>query len=75
MVDPLLFLQRKEPKKAGDLTRIVEVSRHCAPRTVLGYVRRANAFMDHAGAAFRYAAARSDDVGDLGHCRSDAPET
>lgn len=34
------------------LDKIMEVTRHTSPRTVLRYVRQANAFEDHAGAAF-----------------------
>jgi hypothetical protein len=36
----------------ADLTRIMEVSGHRDPRTVLGYVRRVNAFKDHSGSGF-----------------------
>lgn len=34
------------------LDKIMEVTRHTSPRTVLRYIRQANAFEDHAGAAF-----------------------
>lgn len=36
----------------ADLSRIMEVSRHVEPRTVQGYIRRANAFKNHAGSGF-----------------------
>lgn len=39
-------------ERGADLARIMEVSGHRDPRTVLGYVRRANAFKDHAGSGF-----------------------
>ena len=35
-----------------DLARIMDVSGHRDPRTVVGYIRRANAFKDHAGGGF-----------------------
>ncbi|WP_409565178.1 tyrosine-type recombinase/integrase [Methylobacterium sp. J-078] len=35
-----------------DLARIMDQSGHSDPRTVIGYVRRANAFKDHAGGGF-----------------------
>ena len=34
------------------LDKIMEVTRHTRPGMVLGYIRQANAFKDHAGAAF-----------------------
>ena len=34
------------------LDKIMEVTRHTSPRTVLRYIRQANAFEDHAGTAF-----------------------
>jgi integrase len=35
-----------------DLARIMDQSGHRDPRTVIGYVRRANAFRDHSGSGF-----------------------
>ena len=34
------------------LEKIMEITRHTSPRTVLRYIREAEAFEDHAGAAF-----------------------
>ena len=34
------------------LEKIMEITRHTSPRMVLRYVREAEAFEDHAGAAF-----------------------
>ncbi|TXM55863.1 DNA recombinase [Methylobacterium sp. WL120] len=39
-------------ERGADLARIMELSGHRNPRTVLGYVRRANAFKDRAGSGF-----------------------
>ena len=39
-------------ERGADLAKIMEVSRHRDPRTVLGYIRRANLFKDHAGSGF-----------------------
>ena len=39
-------------ERGVDLAKIMEVSGHRDPRTVIGYVRRANAFKDHAGSGF-----------------------
>lgn len=36
----------------AELSRIMEVSRHVEPKTVQGYIRRANPFRDHAGSSF-----------------------
>ncbi|MER2250991.1 site-specific integrase [Methylorubrum podarium] len=36
-------------ERGADLARIMDVSGHRDPRTVVGYIRRANAFKDHAG--------------------------
>lgn len=36
----------------AELSRIMEVSRHVEPRTVQGYIRRANLFKNHAGSSF-----------------------
>jgi site-specific recombinase XerD len=36
----------------ADLARIMDQSGHRDPRTVVGYIRRANAFKDHSGAGF-----------------------
>lgn len=36
----------------AELSRIMEVSRHVEPRTVQGYIRRANLFKNHAGSGF-----------------------
>ncbi|MHC1998847.1 site-specific integrase (plasmid) [Methylobacterium sp. CM6241] len=38
--------------RGADLTRIMDVSGHRDPRTVVGYIRRANAFKGHAGSGF-----------------------
>lgn len=35
-----------------DLARIMDQSGHRDPRTIIGYVRRANAFKDHSGSGF-----------------------
>lgn len=39
-------------ERGADLARIMDVSGHRDPRTVVGYIRRANAFKDHAGGGF-----------------------
>ncbi|WP_348642548.1 DNA recombinase [Methylobacterium sp. WL93] len=39
-------------ERGADFARITEVSEHRDPRTVLRYVRRANAFKDHAWSGF-----------------------
>ncbi|ALN75809.1 site-specific integrase [Aureimonas sp. AU20] len=36
----------------AELSRIMEVSRHVEPKTVQGYIRRANLFKNHAGSGF-----------------------
>lgn len=36
-------------KRGADLARIMDQSGHRDPRTVVGYIRRANAFKDHSG--------------------------
>lgn len=38
--------------RGADLNRIMDVSRHVDPRTVRTYIRRADRYKDHAGAAF-----------------------
>ena len=35
-----------------DLARIMDQSGHRDPRTVVGYIRRANAFKGHSGSGF-----------------------
>ena len=39
-------------ERGADLARIMDQSGHRDPRTVLTYIRRANAFKDHSGAGF-----------------------
>ncbi|MCJ2121052.1 site-specific integrase [Methylobacterium sp. J-077] len=39
-------------ERGADLTRIMDQSRHRDPKTVVGYMRRANAFKDHSGSGF-----------------------
>lgn len=39
-------------ERGADLARIMDTSGHRDPRTVVGYIRRANAFKDHAGGSF-----------------------
>jgi site-specific recombinase XerD len=39
-------------ERGADLGRIMDQSGHRNPRTVLGYIRRANAFHDHSGSGF-----------------------
>ncbi|WP_264051658.1 site-specific integrase [Methylobacterium flocculans] len=39
-------------ERGADLARIMDTSGHRDPRTVVGYIRRANAFKDHAGGGF-----------------------
>jgi site-specific recombinase XerD len=39
-------------ERGADLTRIMDQSRHRDPRTVVGYIRRANAFKSHSGSGF-----------------------
>ena len=39
-------------ERGADLARIMDQSRHRDPRTVVGYIRRANAFKDHSGSGF-----------------------
>jgi site-specific recombinase XerD len=39
-------------ERGADLARIMDQSGHRDPRTVVGYIRRANAFKDHSGSGF-----------------------
>jgi len=39
-------------ERGADLARIMDQSRHRDPRTVVGYIRRANAFKGHSGSGF-----------------------
>lgn len=39
-------------KRGADLARIMDQSGHKDPKTVLGYIRRANAFKGHSGSGF-----------------------
>ncbi|MCJ2024712.1 site-specific integrase [Methylobacterium sp. J-067] len=39
-------------ERGADLARIMDVSGHRDPRTVVGYIRRANAFKGHSGSGF-----------------------
>ncbi|MCJ2132170.1 site-specific integrase [Methylobacterium sp. E-045] len=39
-------------ERGADLARIMDQSGHRDPRTVLGYIRRANAFKNHSGSGF-----------------------
>ncbi|MCJ2034734.1 site-specific integrase [Methylobacterium sp. J-068] len=39
-------------ERGADLARIMDQSGHRDPRTVVGYIRRANAFKDHSGGSF-----------------------
>ena len=39
-------------ERGADLARIMDQSGHRDPRTVMGYIRRANAFKDHSGSGF-----------------------
>ncbi|WP_246685412.1 site-specific integrase [Methylobacterium sp. WL103] len=39
-------------ERGADLARIMDQSGHCDPRTVVGYIRRANAFKGHSGSGF-----------------------
>ncbi len=39
-------------ERGADLARIMDQSGHRDPRTVVGYIRRANAFKDHSGTGF-----------------------
>ena len=39
-------------ERGADLARIMDQSRHRDPKTVVGYIRRANAFKDHSGSGF-----------------------
>ena len=39
-------------ERGVDLARIMDQSGHRDPRTVVGYIRRANAFKDHSGSGF-----------------------
>lgn len=39
-------------ERGADMARIMDVSGHRDPRTVVGYIRRANAFKGHAGSSF-----------------------
>ncbi len=39
-------------ERGADLVRIMDQSGHRDTRTVVGYIRRANAFKDHSGAGF-----------------------
>lgn len=39
-------------ERGADMARIMDVSGHRDPRTVVGYIRRANAFKGHAGSGF-----------------------
>lgn len=39
-------------ERGADLARIMDQSGHRDPKTVIGYIRRANAFKDHSGSGF-----------------------
>jgi site-specific recombinase XerD len=39
-------------ERGADLARIMDQSGHRDPRTIVGYIRRANAFKDHSGSGF-----------------------
>jgi hypothetical protein len=39
-------------ERGADLARIMDQSGHRDPRTVVGYIRRANAFKGHSGSGF-----------------------
>ncbi|TXN50126.1 tyrosine-type recombinase/integrase [Methylobacterium sp. WL2] len=39
-------------ERGADLSRIMDQSGHRDPKTVLGYIRRANAFKGHSGSGF-----------------------
>jgi len=39
-------------ERGADLARIMDQSGHRDPRTVVGYIRRANALKDHSGSGF-----------------------
>jgi hypothetical protein len=39
----------REPERGADLARIVDQSGHRDPRTVVGYIRRDNAFKGYSG--------------------------
>jgi integrase len=39
-------------ERGADLARIMDQSGHRDPKTVVGYIRRANAFKDHSGSGF-----------------------
>lgn len=39
-------------ERGADLARIMDQSRHRNPRTVVGYIRRVNAFKRHSGTGF-----------------------
>jgi hypothetical protein len=39
-------------ERGADLVRIMDQSGHRDTRTVVGYIRRANAFKDHSGSGF-----------------------
>lgn len=59
-LDPMLFGAHSlragfittAAERGADMARIMDVSGHRDPRTVVGYIRRANAFKDHAGGGF-----------------------
>ncbi|WP_353612481.1 tyrosine-type recombinase/integrase [Methylobacterium sp. Leaf456] len=59
-LDPMLFGAQgvragfitTAAERGADMARIMDVSGHRDPRTVVGYIRRANAFKDHAGGGF-----------------------
>lgn len=39
-------------ERGADLSRVMDQSGHRDPRTVIGYIRRTNAFKDHSGSGF-----------------------
>lgn len=39
-------------ERGADFARIMDQSGHRAPRTVVSYIRRANAFMEYSGSGF-----------------------
>ncbi|GJE14971.1 hypothetical protein FOHLNKBM_6048 [Methylobacterium longum] len=56
--DPFMLLANAPPgiatagERRADLDRIMDQSGHRDPRTVVGYIRRANAFKGQSGSGF-----------------------
>lgn len=53
----------------ADMTRIMDVSGHSDPRTVVVYIRRTNAFKDHLGSGYLKTKRKRPGFPPAAHCR------